>query len=85
MVGNTKKTLTVTLDPADIDRIEAAVASGAFTSPSEVIEEALAVWAASDADGELDRRLQAAYRSGIASGTPRELHLDALLRDLKRG
>lgn len=83
MTSSPKRPLTVSLDPADIDRIEAAVESGDFTSASEVVEAALSLWAGTNTDRDFDRRLKAAYDKGKASGPPRELRLPDLLRDLK--
>lgn len=83
MMGSLKRSLTVSLDPADIDRIEAAVASGDFASASQVIEAALSLWAGTKSNMDFDRRLKAAYDEGKASGPPRELRLPDLLRDLK--
>lgn len=83
MTGSLKRSLTVSLDLADIDRIEAAVASGDFASASQVVEAALSLWVGTKSDKDFDRRLKAAYDDGKASGPPRELRLPDLLRDLK--
>lgn len=81
---SSKRSITVSLDPADIDRIEAAVASGDFETASQVVEAALSLWASAQMDADFDRRLKSAYDDGKASGPPRELHLPSLLRELKR-
>ncbi|MGV8936731.1 MAG: ribbon-helix-helix domain-containing protein [Allorhizobium sp.] len=83
MTISSKRSITVSLDPADIDRIEAAVASGDFQSLSQVVEAALSLWAVAETEADFDRRLKSAYYDGKASGPPRELQLPSLLRELK--
>jgi len=82
-MGSRKRSLTVSLDPADIDRIEAAVASGDFVSASQVVEAALSLWTETRTGSDFDRRLKTAYDEGKASGAPRELRLQDLLGELK--
>jgi antitoxin ParD1/3/4 len=80
----TVRTMTFSISPQQAKRIEAAVASGGYTSNSEVVRDALRLW-------ELREQLKAAeltklkdaYAKGIASGKGRTVDAETLLKSFK--
>lgn len=78
------KTLTVSLSPQQVARLQGAVASGAYASNSEVVRDALRLWEQREEVRLIEiGRLKQAYEAGMASGEGRELDADTLLRGLK--
>ena len=78
------KTLTVSLSPQQVARLQDAVESGSYASNSEVVRDALRLW---EQHQELRRlemeRLKRAYDEGMASGEGRAVDADTLLMELK--
>ena len=78
------KTLTISLSAQQIARLHEAVASGAYTSNSEVLRDALRLWEQhQDLRAPELNRLKRAYDEGMASGEGRAVDAVALLTDLK--
>lgn len=78
------KTLTVSLSPQQINRLQDAVASGAYASNSEVVRDALRLWEQREEMRLLElARIKQAYQEGMASGPGREIDRDAFLSELK--
>lgn len=78
------KTLTVSLSPKQISRLQSAVESGAYASNSEVIRDALRLWEQRQQLRDLEiARLKQAYDTGMKSGEPVELDSKTLLAELK--
>jgi antitoxin ParD1/3/4 len=74
------KQLSVTLDADLAAQVDEAVASGAYASASEVVEDALACWRerrALEADPETLRRL---WQEGLDSGSPQPLDMAEIKR-----
>lgn len=74
------KTLSLTLDAELAAQVDAAVASGAYASASEVVEEALLCWRERrvlEADPEALRRL---WQEGLASGEGEPLDMAEIKR-----
>ena len=72
--------LSLTLDAELAAQVDAAVASGDYATPSEVIEDALACWRerrALETDPETLRRL---WQAGIDSGEPEPLDMAEIKR-----
>jgi antitoxin ParD1/3/4 len=78
------KTLTVSLSPQQISRLQDAVETGSYASNSEVIRDALRLWEQREEMRKLEvSRLKQAYSEGMASGEGRELDRKSLLTELK--
>jgi antitoxin ParD1/3/4 len=74
------KKLSLTLDAELAAQVDDAVASGAYASATEVVEDALACWRerrALEADPETLRRL---WQNGLASGEPEPLDMAEIKR-----
>jgi antitoxin ParD1/3/4 len=74
------KQLSLTLDAELAAQVDDAVASGAYASASEVVEDALACWRerrALEADPETLRRL---WQEGLDSGEPEPLDMAEIKR-----
>jgi len=79
------RTLTISLSPRQIERLHAAVESGAYASSSEVMRDALRLWEEREEVRSLEMaRLKRAYDEGMASGEPREIDAAEFLGRLKR-
>ncbi|MCQ2003972.1 type II toxin-antitoxin system ParD family antitoxin [Rhizobium sp. NRK18] len=78
------KTLTISLSPQQVLRLQGAVKSGAYASNSEVVRDALRLWEEREEKKRLEvKLLRKAYEDGIASGEPREIDPTAFLAELK--
>ena len=78
------KTLTVSLSPQQVSRLQQAVNSGSYASNSEVVREALRLWEQREEMRHLEiMRLKRAYDEGVASGEGRQIDRKALLDELK--
>jgi antitoxin ParD1/3/4 len=78
------KTLTISLSPKQLGRLQDAVDSGAYASNSEVIRDALRLWEQREEARLLEiTRLKRAYDEGMASGKGREVDAKTLLAELK--
>lgn len=74
--------LTVVLPEPVARSIKAAVDAGDYASTSEVVREALRLWENRREHRARDlEALRAAYRDGKASGAPRPLDTDRILRE----
>ncbi len=71
--------VSVSLTPELVDLIKAKVASGRYTSTSEVVREALRLLERADRhEAEELRRLRGAWEEGVASGDAGPLDFEAL-------
>lgn len=78
------RTLTISLSPQQIARVQGAVESGDYASNSEVIREALRLWERQEELRSLDiARLKQAYEEGLASGPGRTVDVEDLLSGFK--
>jgi len=78
------KTLTVSLSPRQVARLQDAVDSGAYASNSEVVRDALRLWEQREEIRQLEiARLKRAYDEGMASGEGREVDAKTLIAELK--
>ena len=78
------KTLTISLSPKQLSRLQDAVDSGAYASNSEVVRDALRLWEQREEMRQLEiARLKKAYDEGMASGEGREIDARTLLAELK--
>jgi antitoxin ParD1/3/4 len=78
------KTLTVSLSPHQVSRLQEAVNTGHYASNSEVVRDALRLWEQREELRHLEiARLKRAYEDGIASGNSGPLDRDAFLSDMK--
>jgi len=76
--------MTISLSPQQANRVQQAVATGAYASNSEVMREALRLWEQREEIRELElARLKQAYAEGIASGDRREVTPETLLAEFK--
>jgi len=84
MKAEPMKTLTISLSPQQITRLQDAVESGSYASNSEVVREALRLWEQREEMRQLEiSRLKRAYDDGMASGEGREIDRKAILGELK--
>lgn len=84
MKTTSMKTLTISLSPQQIGRVQRAVDSGAYASNSEVLREALRLWEQREELRALELdRLKTAYREGLASGEGRKVGVEELLKGFK--
>lgn len=84
MKAEPMKTLTVSLSPQQVSRLQDAVESGSYASNSEVVRDALRLWEQREEMRQLEiKRLKQAYDDGMASGEGREIDRKGLLRELK--
>lgn len=78
------KTLTISLSPQQISRLQGAVESGSYASNSEVVRDALRLWEQREDMRQLEiDRLKRAYDEGMASGEGREIDRKRFLGELK--
>ena len=78
------KTLTISLSPQQISRLQDAVESGSYASNSEVVRDALRLWEQRENMRQLEiDRLKRAYDEGMASGEGREIDRRRFLDELK--
>jgi antitoxin ParD1/3/4 len=79
------RTLTVSLSPQQVDRIQKAVETGAYASNSEVLRDALRLWEQREEMRQLEiDRLRQAYAEGVASGPGRSVEADSMLAQFKK-
>lgn len=84
MKATSMKTLTISLSPQQVGRVQRAVDSGAYASNSEVLREALRLWEQREELRALElEQLKTAYREGMASGEGRKVSADTLLERFK--
>ena len=84
MKAEPMKTLTISLSPQQITRLQDAVESGSYASNSEVVREALRLWEQREEMRQLEiSRLKRAYDDGMASGEGHEIDRKAILGELK--
>jgi antitoxin ParD1/3/4 len=84
MKSEPMRTLTISLTPAQANRLQRAIDSGGYASNSEVVREALRLWEQQEELRSLEvERLKKAYDDGIASGEGREVDATSLLAELK--
>jgi antitoxin ParD1/3/4 len=84
MKNQAMRTLTISLSPQQVARLQNAVESGAYASNSEVIREALRLWEQHEEIRSLElARLKSAYDDGMASGPGRVIDAEALLGEIK--
>ncbi len=78
------KTLTISLSPQQLARLQDAVGTGAYASNSEVVRDALRLWEQREEFRKLEMaKLKQAYDDGMASGEGRAVDADTLLAELK--
>lgn len=84
MKAQAMRTLTISLSPQQVARLQRAVDTGAYASNSEVVREALRLWEQAEEVRSLElARLKMAYDEGMASGQGREVEADTLLKSIK--
>jgi antitoxin ParD1/3/4 len=84
MKNQTMRTLTISLSPQQVARLQNAVESGAYASNSEVIREALRLWEQHEEIRSLElARLKRAYDDGMASGPGRVIDAETFLGEIK--
>jgi antitoxin ParD1/3/4 len=84
MKNQAMRTLTISLSPQQVARLQNAVESGAYASNSEVIREALRLWEQHEEIRSLElTRLKRAYEEGMASGPGRAIDVETLLGEIK--
>lgn len=78
------ETLTISLTPQQIERLQGAVESGAYASSSEVVRDALRLWEQREERRALEiARLKQAYDEGMRSGAGRAITAAEMLAELK--
>jgi antitoxin ParD1/3/4 len=78
------RTLTVSLSQRQVGNVQRAVDSGAYASNSEVIRDALRLWEQREELRALElAQLKRAYDEGMASGAPRTVDSEALLKEFR--
>ncbi len=70
--------VSISLTPELLGLIKAKVASGRYTSTSEVVREALRLLERADREAEQIEELQRAWREGLDSGDAGPIDFDAL-------
>ncbi len=84
MKTESMKTLTISLSPQQIARLQSAVETGSYASNSEVVRDALRLWEQRQELRSFEiARLKQAYDEGMASGSGRSVDADTLLAELK--
>jgi antitoxin ParD1/3/4 len=84
MKNQAMRTLTISLSPQQVARLQNAVESGAYASNSEVIREALRLWEQREEIRSLElTRLKSAYEEGMASGPGRAIDAETLLDEIE--
>lgn len=84
MKAASMKTLTISLSPQQIGRVQRAVETGAYASNSEVLREALRLWEQREELRAMElEQLKTAYREGMASGEGRQVSANELLKGFK--
>nr|WP_179869660.1 type II toxin-antitoxin system ParD family antitoxin [Rhizobium chutanense] len=78
------RTLTVSLTPHQAAMMESAIESGGYASNSEIVRDALRLWAQREEVRQMElASLKKAYDEGMASGEGRAVDADTLLAELK--
>ena len=78
------RTMTISLSPQQARRVQEAVETGAYASNSEVLRDALRLWEQREAMRAHELAgLKKAYVEGVASGAPRRVHADDLLKSFR--
>ncbi|RST88111.1 type II toxin-antitoxin system ParD family antitoxin [Aquibium carbonis] len=76
--------VTISLSTEQAERLRNAVASGAYASSDDVVQDALRLWELRERERAEDlARLKQAYVEGKHSGTPREIDRESFLADLR--
>jgi Arc/MetJ-type ribon-helix-helix transcriptional regulator len=84
MNEHARTTITLSLTPEDIERLDLAVREGGYASREEVVTDALRNWADLDADRSIDDEdLAQHYREGLASGEPVSVDIRDLVSRMK--
>lgn len=84
MKATSMKTLTISLSPQQIGRIQRAVETGAYASNSEVLRDALRLWEQREELRAFElEQLKTAYQEGMASGEGRIRSAEALLKSFR--
>ena len=84
MKAQAMRTLTVSLSAQQVDRLQQAVESGAYSSNSEVVRDALRMWEIREERRALElAALKQAYHEGMSSGEPRDADPARLIEELK--
>lgn len=84
MKAASMKTLTISLSPQQIGRVQRAVETGAYASNSEVLREALRLWEQREELRAIElEQLKTAHREGLASGEGRKVSASELLKGFK--
>jgi antitoxin ParD1/3/4 len=84
MNAEPKQTLTISLTPDQAKRMQRAIESGEYASGSEVVQDALGLWAQREDLRTLEAEaLKKAYDEGRASGPGRTVDAETLLAELK--
>ena len=79
------KTLTISLSPKQITRLQAAVETGNYASNSEVVRDALRLWEQREDIRQLEiDRLKRAYVEGMSSGEGREINPASFLKSMRK-
>ena len=78
------RTVTVSVPQHLANRMDDAIAAGAYQSNADVVREALKLWEQREVIKALETaRLKAAYEDGIASGAGRTVTADGLIAGFK--
>lgn len=78
------RTLTVSLTPQQISRLNRAVERGSYASNSEAIREALRLWERREELRQIElERFKLAYDQGRESGAPRRIDPEEFLERMK--
>jgi antitoxin ParD1/3/4 len=84
MKAEPMKTLTISLSPRQVSRLQDAIQSGSYASSSEVIRDALRLWEQREENRQLEvARLKRAHDDGMASVEGREIDRKVMLDALK--
>ncbi|MBZ9696774.1 type II toxin-antitoxin system ParD family antitoxin [Mesorhizobium sp. CO1-1-7] len=77
------RTLTISLTPQQVARLQSAVEGGGYASNSEIVREALRLWEQREQLRALELdQLKRAYADGMASGNPVEVEPVEFIRGL---
>jgi Arc/MetJ-type ribon-helix-helix transcriptional regulator len=84
MNEHARTTITLSLAPEDIERLDLAVREGGYASREELVMDALRNWAELDAGLSIDDEdLAHHYREGLASGEPAAVDIRDLVARMK--
>jgi antitoxin ParD1/3/4 len=84
MNEHARTTITLSLTPEDVERLDLAVRAGGYGSREEVVMDALRNWGDLDADLAIDDEyLDRQFREGLASGEPVAVDIRDLVARMK--